>query len=329
MNPFQPLYDACNSGDPQEKHDGLPAFPRIIDIELTNACNFRCLMCPTGNLSMKRPSGFMDAGLYHKILEQCVDHKTALRFIGWGEPTLHPGLRYFVLTASADAGLLTHLNTNGAKIDLGYAAELVDAELSSIKFSFQGVDRATYEEMRRTDFYQGMIKAIWMVRATRGSRALPFIAASTTITHETPEMVAAFRAEVGPLVDHLSIGHTVFDFMDLKAVRLRPNEKAMLERLAGLASGDKKHPVPCPEVYDKLTIHWDGSVSVCCNDFDGLTNLGNVNDVPLSAIWRHPVMESYRRRLADKEYTGPLCSVCYDYQGLSQGAKKDAPALVA
>ncbi len=49
MNPFRPLYDLCNSPKGE-----LIDFPRMIDVELTSSCNYRCLMCPTGNRSLAR-----------------------------------------------------------------------------------------------------------------------------------------------------------------------------------------------------------------------------------------------------------------------------------
>ena len=40
-NPFQPIYDICNAGDSKAKFAALPPFPRLIDVEMTNTCNFR------------------------------------------------------------------------------------------------------------------------------------------------------------------------------------------------------------------------------------------------------------------------------------------------
>ena len=320
MNPFAPLYDRQNHGTAEQKHASLPSFPRLIDIELTSACNFRCLMCPTGNHSMQRATGFMDERTFYDIVAQCAPYETALRFIGWGENTLHPQIVSFVQAAS-DVGLLTHLNTNGSKLTYDLACDLADAGLSSIKFSFQGVDAKSYAEMRNIDFFDGMIEAINTMLDARGDgKKLPFIAASTSITYETPEMVEAFKKRLGHLVDHLSIGHTVFDYMDLKAVRLRPHEVAMLDRLSKLQSVDKKHPDPCPEVYDKLSVHWDGSVMVCCNAYDDVGKVGKFPEQSLKELWNAPLIREYRERLARKEYEGPLCSACWDYQGLTSGA---------
>ena len=320
MNPFAPLYKACNTGEPAEKWASLTDFPRMIDIELTSACNFRCLMCPTGNLSLQRDPVFMSVETFNKIGSQSLEHGTALRFIGWGEPLMHPKAGEFIGLA-AFRGLLTHLNTNGSHMTPSMAAALCEKRLASIKFSFQGVDRQSYAEMRNIDWFEGLLDTIGMFHSMRGGRELPWIAVSTTITDESPETVETFRGRLEPMADEVSIGHTVFDFMDLTAVRLRPKDKARLTTLKDKQTVEKRHPVPCPEVYDKLSIHADGSVVVCCNDFDGIMELGNVNDTPIVELWRHPKIEAYRERLARKDYDAPLCRDCFDYMGCVSKAR--------
>jgi len=309
-NPFAPLYAEQNSWSAEDKSARMPVFPRLIDIEPVGLCNFRCVCCPTGLQAITRKQGMMDERVFYNIVAQCAPYETAIRLIGWGEPTLHPRIVSFVRAAS-DAGLLTHINTNGSKMTYDLACDLVDAGLSSIKFSFQGIDRETYKETRQVDFFGGMIEAINTILDARGEKAgRPFIAASTSTTYETPEQIEAFRGRMEHLVDHLSIGKTIFSFIDGNAVRINKDE---FERLSALAAEDLKHPDPCHEVWDKLSIAWDGSIRVCCNDYDGKTNLGHVND-GLKKAWRHHVIEEYRARLLKKDYGGPLCSTCYEYQ---------------
>ncbi|MHC4065053.1 MAG: SPASM domain-containing protein, partial [Planctomycetota bacterium] len=90
-------------------------------------------------------------------------------------------------------------------------------------------------------------------------------------------------------------------------------------RLKGLSTDAKVHPKPCPEVFDKLSIHADGSVVLCCNDYNGTVELGNVADTPIIEMWQHPKIEAYRKRLAENNYEAPLCRDCYDYLGLTEG----------
>ena len=316
MNPFRPIYDLCNTGDPAEKLATLALFPRMIDVEPAGLCNQKCRMCPTGLGSLGRAQGLMGEATFQRIVNECAEHGTALRFIGFGEPLLNKKIVQFVRLAS-DAGLLTHINSNSTKITSELAEALVDAGLSSFKASFQGTDSETYVAMRRMDFFEGTVAAIKTMRDARGMKMLPFIAASTSTTHETPEQIAAFRARLEPLVDYLSVGATTFDYIVMADVPEK--QRASLIEAAALAQIEKRHPSPCPEVYDKLSIHWDGSVVSCCNDFSGINTLGNVNDTSISELWRHPIMEKYRVKLAAHDYSLPLCDVCWDYANLTEG----------
>ena len=96
---------------------------------------------------------------------------------------------------------------------------------------------------------------------------------------------------------------------------------AASSRALALSTDPKLHPRPCPEVFNKLSIHANGDVVLCCNDFNGVVKLGNVGETPLRDLWRHPKIEAYRERLAQDNYKARLCRDCYDYQALTEGAR--------
>lgn len=321
-NPFQPVYEACNAGKSKAKLANLPAFPRLIDVEMTNTCNFRCLMCPTGNFSQKREKGFMADEVFYKILEEIRSHKTPLRFIRWGEPLTHPRILDYI-RACHDADVLTHINTNGSKMSDDMMDALLNIPLDSLKFSFQGVDRKSYAEMRNIDFYDDLTKTIRGLYEKRGARLRPFIQVSTTITYEDKETVSKFKAALGPYCDSLNVGRTVLEYVDLNAVRLRPHELEELKRLKQLESVIKVHP-ECPEVFDKLSINWDGKVTACCMDSDNVMVVGDIREQTLIDIWTSDIMTQYRKILADMRHDDlPLCKSCYDTHGLSVPGLQD------
>ncbi|MCC7016142.1 MAG: radical SAM protein [Rhodospirillales bacterium] len=321
-SPFQPIYDICNAGHSKEKLAKLPAFPRLIDVEMTNTCNFRCLMCPTGNFSQKRAKGFMDDAVFHKVLDEIRPRKTPLRFIRWGEPFTHPRILDY-LRACREAGVLTHVNTNGSKLDEATIDALLEIPLDSLKFSFQGVDRKSYAEMRNTDFFVELVATIRRLHAKRGTRAKPFIQVSTTITYESKGMVEAFRRDLAPFCDSLNVGRTVLEYVDLNAVRLRPHEFEELRRLKELESVIKVHP-ECPEVFDKLSVNWDGTITACCMDSDNVMTIGDVRTQTLAEVWASDTLNRYRSLLAEMRHDElALCKSCYDTHGLSVPGLQD------
>ncbi|EME69307.1 putative cofactor modifying protein [Paramagnetospirillum caucaseum] len=314
-NPLDPLYALCNQGNSAEKYAGLPAFPRLVDLELTNTCNFRCLMCPTGNFSQRREKGLMSEEVFYRVLDQLAPTRTPIRFIRWGEPLLHPKVVDFI-EACSRAGIVSHMNTNGSKLTEELAGQLIDAGLKSLKFSFQGVDRKSYEEMRNTDFFDGLLETIEMLARVRGDRAFPYLHISTTITYETPAQVEAFTKRVTGLVEKVSVGRTILDLVDLNAVRLKPHEVERLRWLKEHESLVKNHP-ECPEIFDKLSINWDGSVSACCNDPDNLMLVGDTATQTLAEIWSDRVITKYREMLVDMRHDElPVCKDCWDYMDL-------------
>ena len=129
---FTSIYHLLNNGTAEEKYARIPQFPYLIDIELTNHCNFSCRMCETGMKTSSRARGYMDKDIYQKILTEAIEHKTSLRFIRWGEPTLHPDWLGYMIEAKKN-GLLVHFNTNGYLLNENQMKILVEERIDSIK----------------------------------------------------------------------------------------------------------------------------------------------------------------------------------------------------
>jgi radical SAM protein with 4Fe4S-binding SPASM domain len=76
----------------------------------------------------------------------------------------------------------------------------------------------------------------------------------------------------------------------------------------------REPPKVCPEVFDKLSVDWDGKVSACCGDYDNFMVVGDVGNgaVDLKTIWNHSkALKKYRKKLAEHDYKGmTLCQRC-------------------
>ncbi len=295
---------------PNNKNITIPNFPNVIDIELTNHCNFKCLMCPSGMLMHARPKGMMIDKVYYSLLEELVQYKTPIRFIRWGEPILHPKFLIYLKTAK-QFGLLCHINTNGSLLQANIMEDLIE-NLDSIKFSFQGVDRKSYSETRNCDFFYELIEIIRLFHKLRGTRSTPFIHIGTSITYETNEQIEKFRKTVSPFVDKVSITRTVFEHISINNSELNRTEKKRFYWLKSLETVIKIHP-ECTDLFNVMAINYDGSVSACCRDYDNNMIVGNLNKSSIKSIWNSDAFNRYRDLIIkNKQDDLPICRYCYD-----------------
>ncbi|MCK9497806.1 MAG: radical SAM protein [Candidatus Colwellbacteria bacterium] len=276
-NPFPTIIDACQSGTMAEKMAAPLPFPRMLDVELTNVCNMRCQMCPVGCRLQTRPVGYMTIGTLHSILREAKKYRTPIRFIRWGEPLLHYGWA-FAIRSVVDAGLACHLNTNGLILtDLDSFGgrnrkQLINSGLTSLKISFQGTDPNTYQLWRGKNLYAALMEALKDLRRLRGGRRTPVLQVGTTITTESELLVRTFREEVAPFAEACYVGHTV----DMTATEEVP------------VYGQ------CPEVFDKLSVNWNGIITPCCSDWNEFMNLGRVPETSLKQAWNSKALRAIR-----------------------------------
>ena len=67
-----------------------PTWPDRMYLESTNACNLRCIMCPTGRGLAQRKKGFLDWDLFRQVIDEMAPHVATTTLHIWGEPLLHP-----------------------------------------------------------------------------------------------------------------------------------------------------------------------------------------------------------------------------------------------
>ncbi|MDR2797584.1 MAG: radical SAM protein, partial [Treponema sp.] len=315
-NSFNKIYEDLNG------NDGYFEFPLCIDIELTNNCNLHCLFCPTGTGASIRNKGFMSEETFMRIINSLKGYHVGLRFSRWGEPTLHRNIvKYFKI--AKENGHLLHLNTNGQLLNETLIKNLVELGLDSIKFSFQGVDERTYQEMRQDSSFNTLINNIKMTHQLRGNRLLPYIHIATTTTYETDSDIDIFKKTVRPYCDYVTVGKTKLEHIDVnKVTKLNENQKDILTKLKTKESMVEDRLKICPEVFGKISIDWDGKISACCSDYNREMIIGDIQKNTIAEIFHNDIVEKYRNILRKQEFEKiPHCNRCFDLMSL-QGKNK-------
>lgn len=113
----------------------IPKYPKVAQIEITNRCNFNCLMCQRKDL--KVPFRDMDFALYEKIISK-LGKVEELILTGWGEPLMHPNIVQMIKLGKK-SGRKVSLTSNGSILKGKLARDILNCELDSISFSIDEV----------------------------------------------------------------------------------------------------------------------------------------------------------------------------------------------
>lgn len=92
------------------------SWPINMMIELTNYCNLKCTVCPTGIGTLKRQPKAMEPALFERLMNEVGSYLLTTSLWGWGEPLLHPQLSD-ILSLAQNRGVTTFLSTNGQNLD--------------------------------------------------------------------------------------------------------------------------------------------------------------------------------------------------------------------
>jgi len=277
--------------------------PTTLWIEPTNRCNLRCVMCPT-SLRAPAKSGVMDLGVYRALIDEAAPYVTTVNLFLGGESLLHRDLPEMIRYARAQ-GITTRLNTNATLLDRERAAQLLDAGLDHLIFSFDGYNAETYESVRVNARFEPTLQNILDFLALKKERgaAHPYTVLQTIVVHQGRQTAGdeqAFRARFAGLPLDAFIrreAHTwrgVFQGTD----QFDAHEYGV--RYA-----------PCPYLWSTLSVLWDGAVVPCCLDTWGDYSLGQAGEQPLLTIWNGAPLRRLRRKLLAGEYQDiPLCAGC-------------------
>lgn len=256
--------------------------PLHIDLELTNTCNLKCIMCVHGQEGIKN-QGFMEIGFAKDLVRQAGEMGvTSMKFNWRGEATLHKGLPELIRYAKNKGIIEVQLNTNGTLLTDKLIEDLIVSGLDRIIFSLDSVNKTIYEKIRIGANFEKVMGSVVKMHDKRngaGSKK-PFIRVQMTRMkgneHEEEEFIQKWR----PYTDEIRIS----DATD------RGQGRGML--ITGKVSVGR---VLCTQPWQRMAISWDGKAYPCCADYFEKWPIGNAREEKLADIWKGRKMALMRQ----------------------------------
>ena len=119
--------------------------PTMVNIEPTNKCNLKCIMCPRDK--MERSLGVMDLETFKRVIDQCVETGvTHITLNGYGEPFIAKQI-FEMITYTMQSSLNLKINTNGHYLNPKNIDKLLDNPPSHLSISLDGATKETYEKI--------------------------------------------------------------------------------------------------------------------------------------------------------------------------------------
>ena len=290
--------------------------PMFVSVEPAAVCQLRCPECPVGQSKIKsevfrlKNEPFMSLDIWHRVLSEIRDTAFVVQFYFQGEPLLNRDLPRMIREAH-EAGLYTIVSTNAQAMTTDLAAQLIEAGLSRIIVSMDGLSQETYGAYRVGGNVERCKQALrWLHDEKKRQHGHTLIELQClrlrSNEHEWHELKKHYRAfgadrfvlKTAQLYDYEN-GHALMP-TNLRYARYR------------IESDGRYHRKPmgkgCLRVWSGCVVTTTGEVLPCCYDKAHQYAYGNIMNRPLRELFCSEKAIAFRRA-AIKEQP-PICKEC-------------------
>lgn len=292
-------------------------YPYRYYIEPTNACNLRCPFCLGWQERSSRRKGMMSLESFQKIVDEITPYTYWIDLYNRGEPLVNPAAIEMIAYAHAH-NIAIKLSTNLHLLDAERVEQLIRSGLDYLVVPLDGGTQETYEKYRvGGDFETVLCNLRLIVEKKRelNSRT-PYITIRTLIMKHNEHEMDVMRA----LARDIGVDNLIFTLM-IANIEKDSVIDEWLPTDENYSWYDYQHKTnkitgslrSCSELWQRMTINWDGSVFPCCFVDEVEMSFGNTNPATIEVIWNNKAY-TVSRRVFDRDYkpkgTVTVCSTC-------------------
>jgi len=290
--------------------------PKTIIVEPTSVCNLNCTFCAPSKINLGRKSKFLNYKIFRKMIDDIKKDCWSILFTFCGEPFLNKDI-YLMIRYANENGIFTSASSNMTVFkNLKIINNLIDSGLNHLTVSIDGITKKTYELHRvggNFDLVVGNIRKVVNQKIKKKS-ITPFLDLQMVVTRQNIDEFAKFSdfaKKVGADGAYLKPLYIDKGMSEDYVKRLEKDlfiERAVTRYLKEGGETKIKKQTPC-DFLDKLVISCDGDVFVCCMDYLGKYQFGNIGKENLLDIWRKKKYEKFREEIM-KAKKLDICHEC-------------------
>ncbi len=273
--------------------------PTILQIENTNICNARCIMCP--HVNMKRKQKIMKFEDFKKIVDDSMASYPSIRLLvitGFGEPLVDQGIVEKIDYVNKKyPNLQIDIYTNGGLLKKELSDELLEKKIHKINFSINALEK-DYKKIMGLN-YDSVSKNIiyFMDKRKRLNREYPLVNISMMILKQNKEDIQKFIELWEKRAD------SVMTYMPLEWAGGKKVDTVEEVKM-------KKKRWPCIPLWQSIMVDVAGDIIMCCQDYESKVTFGNALKQPIKEIMNSERFKRIRELQLKGIYNMPVCNTC-------------------
>jgi MoaA/NifB/PqqE/SkfB family radical SAM enzyme len=284
------------------------SYPLVLQIQTQSFCNGRCIICPYSSVNKELEQGFMEWGLFEKIVNelQSAPQISTVGFALQNEPLLDKRLFdwiKYMKSLCPDKNCV--VTTNGEPLDRFSKEEIKQSGVDRIVISLNAYSKEMYEKINVGLDFNKVMKNVSNLLADQSLR--PKVELSFRLTgNNSAEVSSAVRywKTQGVRTRVMGITNRAGSLVNYEAVRPKnasqtiPRHKRFwrhtMSRLRGVLG--------CEVPFHRMDILFNGKTLMCCQDWNRAVTVGNVATASIKEIFNSSEMNEARRLIMRKRY---------------------------
>lgn len=297
----------ANRNDVRLYGSDVPLFPETVQLDVTQRCNLRCAMCPTGARIAKGVC--METAPALRLIEEAATLGACnLGLYMTGEPLLHPEIISLAARGKQN-GYYVYLTTNGLVLTESLADRLIEVGVDSVKFSVDAANAEDYRAVRRGGDFDLLLRNMEMLRSKVERASAPLLISAGFVV-----MAANFNEEKKRLFRERFAGvahSTWFTFMNTLGGRQdlpgKSQEQTVVEMACKTLESER---TVCPQLWNRLVVTADMRLVACCADFNGEMVYSEHATGNLEQEWNNETIRRWRRGFLEGYPPSAMCKLC-------------------
>lgn len=297
-----PPYMAIYNKIIQTKTQKYLKVPDILEFEVSNKCNARCIMCPP---ELHLGEDFIPHDLFIKIAKEGYELGIRKMIITGGEPLLDKQIYEKISYAKKLGYTYVHMFTNGSPLTEKNQEKLLATGLDSLTISFDSPIKEEYEKIRINLKFEQVVKNIKDFYILKRNKKLskPLIRLNLTTLPENKqgrkEFVRIFKnyADICEIMD-------AHNWAESKEIKVAAEELFKSREYTQLSRD------PCHMLFIKACVTPEGYLRKCSIDFADHAFIDDLNKISLKeALFNKKLLDIKENHLS-RNFCEPGCINC-------------------